>query len=254
MLVRNTHKVGQTVKFNLLQRTIVYYNGIIQIATFYEVGLYQRLHLAYKHKCTAGTYFAGKIGKVAKRGILIRQYRRIKRYHGVYAEIIVGQNYYRRTCFLVTYLYFRTYNIEILVHVLLLDSYLLYFFAIFICASIQNGNFRSVYLYKAVVYTESIKSRKGVLDGAYTYFAFFHNSASLCRCHVFCNGINYGLAFQVYTLYSVTMVFRRGTKLRFNDQTGVKSFPFNLECLGKCTLFHICRIGFYFYKYIIFLI
>lgn len=88
------------------------------------------------------------------------------------------------------------------------SAYALYFVDIILGASVQNGKFRSVYLYQAVIDTQCIEGCHTMLHCAHLYSVFGDYSSTGSFGYVVCNGIEGRLSFQVDTLDFVSMVIR----------------------------------------------
>ena len=90
--------------------------------------------------------------------------------------------------------------------------------------AIQNRKLWSIYLNHTVVYPHCIQGRKTVLNGRNAHVATRQNRATLRVNHVFGNGLNDGLSFQVNPLNFISSIFRSRVKGNCQIQPRVQSF------------------------------
>ena len=227
--VRYLQEVCKLVKTLLCGLFLVYYYGIVEVATLYKVGLEQRLYVAHEHERACRRYLLCEVINLVECGKLAVHELGVERAHGSKAELLIRKNSYARASSLILDLYLVTNDVPVLRSIELLYAYFLDFIDIKGCASIKNRELGAVDLYQAVVYTHSIKGRQAMLNRRHAHVALAEHSATLCVDDILSHSLYDGHTVQVYSLYFISMILRGRIERHREAQTCVKSFAAKRE-------------------------
>ena len=230
--------IGQLVETLLSSLALIDDDGIVQVAAFDEIGLQQRLYVAYEDEGAGAGYLLGIVLRIIQACKLRVDELRLERAHGRNREILIGQDRDARTCILVLHLNFLTDDVEVLWSVLLLNAYLLDFFYILDGRTIEDGELRPVHLHDTVVDAQSIECRQCVFHCRDANLALAKHSAALSVNNVLCHSIDDGFAFQVNALNLVTSVLGCGVESNGQVQTCMQTFSKERKAAFQCILLH----------------
>ena len=237
IFVLHVHVVGELVEAFLRNLPFVDNNGIVEVAALDQPGLEQRLNLAHEDEGAGIGNFIGEVLHTVERGELAVDELRVERDHRRDGELLIGENDDGRAGFFVAELDFLLDDVEILGGILHHDAYATDILNIQLGATVENGKFRAVDLYEAVVDAHGIEGGHTMLDGAATRLAARHDCAARGIYHVFGDGLNDGFAFQVNALYLISVVFGGGVEGNGEAQTCVQAFSEKGETPAQCFLF-----------------
>lgn len=235
--VLDMQMVGKAVECLLRYLSLVYHYGIVEVAALYESGFKQRLYLAHEDKGAGGGYLLAEMLHVVKRGELAVDKLRVKGYHRRYRELVVGEDDDGRAGFLVAELYLLLYDVEVFRRILRHDAYAAYVFYVYLRASVQYRQLRTVYLQEAVVYAQSVERGHGMLDGAAACIALRHHGSARGVNDVLRDSLYDGTSVKVYALYLVAVVFGGGVESDGKAKACVKTFPEKRKAAAECLLF-----------------
>ena len=216
--------IGQLVEFLLAHLAFIDDDGVVQVATLNQVGFQQGHDVAYEDECAGRGYLLGKVVDVVEGGKLAIDKLGLERAHRGDAKLLIGQNGDTRTVLVVLDFYFFTDYIEIFGSVLFLYAYLFDLLDILHGRAVEDGELWAVDLYQTVIYAEGIQGCHAMLYGTYPYVATGQYGAALGVGNFLGYRVYDGLVLQVYTLYLVSMVLRRGIERYGQVQSRVQSF------------------------------
>ena len=239
VFVWGTYEVGNAVKLGLLYFLVVDDDGVVEVASLDEVVFQQRLYLSNEDEGARRSYFFGKVFHVFEAGILVVEYGRVEEYHRAYAEMVVGEGDDGGAALFVGDFYFVAYDVVVFLGRLLFNAYTSDVLDVYLCAAVENGKFRCVDLYEAVVDFRGIQGCHGVFDGADRNVVFAQHGTALGVRHIFGDSIDDGLAFEVGTLYFISVVFGSRQECDFNVEPRMQAFPTQGKAVFECLLFHL---------------
>ena len=124
---RNLKMVGELVKLSLLYLALINHNGIVEVATFDQVGLQQWHDVTYENEGTGRSNLLCICLHLVECSKLTVDELALERAHGCDAEVFVWQDSDDRTAF-VFHLYLMTDDIVVFLCILLLYAHALNLF------------------------------------------------------------------------------------------------------------------------------
>ena len=220
----HAERVGKLVETSLIDAALIDDEGVAQIAALDESHVQEGFYFADENKGASTGNLLGEVGKVLEHCALRLDELAVGENNGgVERKMIAGLHTQARTRDLIVVLK-RFDHFEITTFGLLFaqaDS--LYFAHIEHRTTVEDGKFRPVDLDEAVVDAHGHQGGHGVFDGGNATIGCPHHGAARSVDHVFGQGHNFGLSFEIYATNAVAVIFVGGMKSDSEVETGVQS-------------------------------
>ena len=228
-MVGRSDAVGQLIQLFLGLLVLVDDDGVVKVAALDEVGGQHHFHFTHETEGAGRSNLLFEVCHVVQRGELAAEDLGLEGNHGGDAERLVGQDGDDAACLVVAHFYFLVDDIEILGGILLHDAHASDVLYVFLGRTVEDGYLRAIDLDEAIVHAEGVEGSQCVLHGGAACFALSKDGAASGFDNVLGDGLDDGLAGEVYALDFVAVVFGGGVERNDEVQSSVEALAVKRE-------------------------